>query len=109
MDETRTKILGRALLTVGLVLGPVTASLAADGAELYRAKICHTCHGERPNEPVLPAYPKLSGQNAGYLFQQMKDIRDGNRTNGLSVAMKAVVGSVTDEEFQVIANWLATQ
>jgi cytochrome c len=41
--------------------------------------------------------------------QQMKDIRDGKRNNGLSVAMKAVVGSVTDEEFQAIADWLSTQ
>jgi len=40
-------------------------------------------------------------------MQQMKDIRDGKRTNGLAVAMKAVVSSVTDEEFQAIADWLA--
>jgi cytochrome c553 len=37
----------------------------------------------------------------------MKDIRDGKRTNGLSIAMKAVVATVTDEEFQAIADWLA--
>ncbi len=82
---------------------------AAEGAALYKTKICHSCHGETPNQPILPVYPKLSGQNAPYLVQQMKDIRDGKRNNGLSVAMKAVVGSVTDDEFQAIADWLATQ
>ena len=82
---------------------------AADGAALYKAKICHSCHGETPNMPIMPVYPKLAGQNAPYLLQQMKDIRDGKRNNGLSVAMKAVVGSVTDEELQAIADWLSTQ
>lgn len=57
----------------------------------------------------LPVYPKLSGQNAPYLLQQMKDIRDGKRANGLSAAMKAVVSSVTDEQFEAITNWLSTQ
>ena len=81
----------------------------ADGAALYKSKICHSCHGETPDKPILPVYPKLSGQNVPYLVQQMKDIRDGKRNNGLSVAMKAVVGSVTDEEFQAIADWLGKQ
>lgn len=98
-----------------IVIGAVAALWAtqacgaADGAALYRAKACHGCHGERPNRPMLPVYPKLSGQNAPYLLQQMKDIRDGKRTNGFSAAMKAAVGNVADTELEAIANWLATQ
>jgi cytochrome c len=92
-----------------LALFAAPSLCAADGAALYKTKICHSCHGETPNKPILPVYPKLAGQNAPYLVQQMKDIRDGKRNNGLSVAMKAVVGSVTDEEFQAIADWLSTQ
>lgn len=109
MGNRQHRILSRTLVAVGLMIGPQAATLAADGEALYKAKICHTCHGERPSEPVLPVYPKLSGQNSEYLLQQMKDIRDGKRTNGLSAAMRAVVGSVTDEEFQILANWLSTQ
>jgi cytochrome c len=82
---------------------------AADGAELYKAKICNTCHGDDGNQPVMAAYPKVAGQNAEYALQQMKDIRDGKRTNGLSAAMQGVVSTVTDEEFAAIAAWLATQ
>ncbi len=81
---------------------------ALDGAALYQEKICNTCHGETGAEPILTVYPKVSGQNPQYLLQQMKDIRDGVRTNGLSVAMKAVIGTVTDEELQAIADWLST-
>ncbi|WP_200328208.1 c-type cytochrome [Thiocystis violacea] len=97
------------LLAAGLMIGTPAAALAVDGEALYKAKICHTCHGDRPNEPVLPIYPKLSGQTAPYLLQQMKDIRDGKRSNGLSMAMRAVVGGITDEEFQILADWLSTQ
>jgi cytochrome c len=109
MTDNRTRIWTSTLVLAALTLGPAAPSHAGDGAALYKAKICHSCHGEQPNQPVLPVYPKLAGQNAGYLLQQMKDIRDGKRTNGLSVAMKTVVSSVTDEDFQAIADWLATQ
>jgi cytochrome c len=102
---SRLSLIGAA--TLALCAAP--GLYAADGAELYKAKICHSCHGETPNKPILPVYPKLAGQNAPYLLQQMKDIRDGKRNNGLSIAMKGVVGSVTDEEFQTIADWLSTQ
>lgn len=93
----------------GFAMGPAGMANAADGAELYKAKICNTCHGDDGNQPVMAAYPKIAGQNAEYALQQMKDIRDGKRTNGLSAAMQGVVSTVTDEEFEAIAAWLATQ
>ena len=96
-----------AAAVLGLCVGYSTAACALDGAALYKEKICNTCHGENGAQPIMPLYPKVKGQNAPYLVQQMKDIRDGKRTNGLSAAMKAVVSTVTDEEFQAIADWLA--
>jgi cytochrome c553 len=44
-----------------------------------------------------------------YLLHPMNDIRHGKRTNGLSNAMKAVASSVTDDQFEAIANWLSPQ
>lgn len=105
MNSRRNRYAATALL--GLCVGYSTAASALDGAALYKEKICNTCHGENGAAPIMPLYPKVNGQNAPYLVQQMKDIRDGRRTNGLSVAMKAVVSAVTDEEFQAIADWLA--
>jgi cytochrome c len=81
---------------------------AQDGAALYQAKNCHTCHGAAGAYPIAPGYPIIAGQNAEYLLRQMIDIRDGRRANGLSATMKAVVGEVSDEEFRQIAQWLAT-
>ena len=38
----------------------------------------------------------------------MKDIQSGARNNGQTVAMKAIMHLVSDEELRAIANWLAT-
>ena len=87
-----------------------TSGAYADrGAELYKEKICHTCHGQDGTHPITQDYPVLAGQPVSYLLRQMKDIRDGRRTNGLSDTMRAAVAGVTDEEFAVIAEWLASR
>lgn len=84
------------------------AALALDGAALYKTKTCVACHGAEAKAPVLPSYPKLAGQNAAYVLQQMKDIKSGARSNGQTAAMKPVMHLVSDEEMQAIADWLAT-
>ncbi|MGO2010338.1 MAG: c-type cytochrome [Pseudoalteromonas sp.] len=97
------------LLGAGLSL-TATLSLntqAADGAALYTAKSCQTCHGAEGKEPIMAMYPKLNGQNKEYLLAQMKDIKSGARNNGMSMAMKAMVASVTEEEMTAIAEYLS--
>ena len=94
----------------GWLLLACTAGIHADqGADLYKEKICHTCHGEDGTYPVTEDYPVIAGQPVRYLVRQMKDIRDGTRDNGLSEAMRVTVSNVTDEEFEAIAEWLASR
>ena len=83
-------------------------ALAADGAQLFKTKTCWSCHGKDANTPILPIYPKLAGQNADYLFEQMKDIKSGARSNGQTAAMKGVMGLVSEDDMRAIADWLAT-
>jgi len=85
-----------------------TVAIAADGAELYKTKTCWSCHGKDAKTPLLPIYPRLAGQSADYAFNQMKDIKSGTRANGMSAAMKGVMGLVNEEEMRAIADWLAT-
>lgn len=87
----------------------VQAAVAADGAALYAGKACLACHGAEGKAPIADTYPKLAGQNAAYLSQQVRDIRDGKRTNGQSSIMKPIVASLTDEEIEAIASYLAKQ
>jgi len=85
---------------------PILAA-GSGGAALYKSKGCPTCHGEDGSHPVIQDYPVIAGQNANYLLRQMRDIRDGRRTNGLSQVMREAVAPVTDEEFSSISAWLA--
>jgi len=86
----------------------VSAETIAKGAELFKTKTCFTCHGADAKTPILPQYPKIAGQNAEYALQQMKDIKSGVRANGLSVAMKAIMHLVTDEEMEILAKYVST-
>ncbi len=90
-----------------LMLSPAITH-AADGATLYQSKTCVACHGKDGKSPVLPNYPKIAGQNAAYVLQQMKDIKSGARSNGQSAAMKGVMHLVSDEEMQALADYVAS-
>ncbi len=104
----KSKIISLAAVSTILSMGPMGNAIAADGAALFKSKICWSCHGKDANTPIMPVYPKLAGQNADYAFSQMKDIKAGTRANGQSVAMKGVMGLVNEEEMRAIADWLAT-
>ena len=99
-----------ALLAGSIALAGLAApTLAADGATLFQQKTCWSCHGKDAKTPLLPIYPKLAGQNADYLFNQMKDIKSGARNNGQTAAMKGIMGLVNEAEMRALADWLATQ
>lgn len=76
------------------------------GAQLYKSKNCHGCHGDKANNPIYPNYPKLAGQNYKYAIAQMKDIKKGKRQNGSSVVMKGIMSKLNDDEISLIAKWL---
>ena len=94
------------LVSTSALLGSYSV-MADEGADLYTSKGCAACHGADASTPIMPTYPKLGGQSAEYALAQMKDIKSGARSNGLSVAMKAVVATVSDEELDAIAKYLA--
>jgi len=106
MNKTIVLVAGAALLSLGIA---GNASAAADGAALFKAKTCWSCHGKDAKTPIMPMYPKLAGQNAEYAFNQMKDIKSGKRNNGQTAAMKGVMSLVSEDEMRAIANWIATQ
>ena len=83
------------------------AAAAMDGAALYMDKTCNACHGAKGNKTLMPNYPKIAGQNAAYLEQQIKDIKSGARNNGQTAAMKGVMHLVNDEEIKVLADYIS--
>jgi cytochrome c len=101
------------LLLMATLLAFASGAAVADGAALYAEKTCIACHGKEGKKALTPTYPKLAGQNAAYMEQQMRDIKSGARANGSSAAMKGVmvnpegVELVTDKDIKEMALYLS--
>ncbi len=98
-----------ALLAGASLTATAQGADAPDGAKLFVSKACAGCHGPDGRTPVVPLYPKIAGQKAGYLYNQLRDFKSGDRSNSQAMLMKGIVTPVSDEEMRTIANWLSTQ
>jgi len=109
VKETLMKRITLTAVLSGLTFcaGNALAAPALDGAKLYQEKTCLACHGKDAKTPLIPNYPKLAGQNAAYLEEQMKDIKTGARANGQSAAMKGVMTIVNEAEIKAIAEYVS--
>jgi len=76
------------------------------GQELYFASGCQACHGDTGNEPVDPGYPVIAGQPAAYIERQIRDIKSGARSNGLSPLMQPSTLTLSDADIAAIAAYL---
>ncbi len=94
-DPTKPKITG-------------DAKLAALGAKMFAEHNCNACHGDDAATPAIPAYPKLAGQSADYVFKQMLDFKSGHRTNDQYGIMKESIAEVPEADMRAIAYWLST-
>ena len=103
MKKLTTAVFG----ALALSLAVAGTAQAGDGAAAYTAKGCAACHGADAKTPIMPLYPKIAGQSKEYAAQQMNDIKSGVRSNGMSVAMKAIMASVSDEETAAIADYIS--
>ena len=105
---TQSKLIPLLSAAALLLASSPLSAMAADGATLYKTKTCSACHGKDGKTPLMPNYPQVAGQNSAYALQQMKDIKSGARNNGQTASMKGVMHLVTDEEMQVLSDYLAT-
>jgi cytochrome c553 len=84
------------------------SAVAADGEKLYTEKLCATCHGDEGKAPIMNLYPKVNGQSKEYTIAQIKMIKDGTRAGGLTIAMKAMIATLSDEDITAIAEYLSS-
>jgi cytochrome c553 len=72
---------------------------------------CNSCHGANYSTPIMPAYPKIAGQNRDYLFVALKSYKtDGNATWGRSnPVMGGVAKQFSNSELKEIANYIGSQ
>lgn len=84
-----------------------THALAAGDVAQGRAKslTCIACHGVNGNSVVL-SFPKLAGQNEGYLLKQLQDFKSGVRVDAV---MAAIVAPLSDSDMANLATYYSAQ
>ncbi|MCO6057637.1 c-type cytochrome [Pseudomonas sp. MOB-449] len=95
---------------IGALLLAATLHAQADLAPL---QTCAACHGDRgQGNPALGA-PRLAGQQADYLLQQLQGFKAGRRgydtRDTYGAQMRAVVASLDEADFAPLAHHYAGQ
>ena len=76
------------------------------GKVIAERTICTMCHGEAFKG--MGDVPRVQGQQPQYVMKQLKDLRDGRRTND-GGSMKGALGPLTDEEVENLVHYIASQ
>ena len=84
-------------------LDPFTQGSAEAGAA--KAATCAACHGPGGNSSN-PEWPKMAGQGARYIYDQLVLFKSGKRVNAL---MAATVAPLSEQDFRDLAAYFATQ
>lgn len=94
------------LAIIALFMIATNSGHAADPAKgKTLSATCAACHGADGNS-VNPVWPKLAGQHAKYLYKQLTDFKDGNRSNA---QMSPMAASLSDEDMADIAAYFSSQ
>lgn len=92
--------------THAIVKTPDGKSIGYDIAKGKQASApCAACHAADGNS-VIPANPRLAGQNAKYLYNQLMDFKSGKRKNAI---MSGQVANLTPQDMYNIAAYYASQ
>lgn len=84
--------------------GSVHAALGFEDSMAQRAKACTVCHGEQGRAGPDGYYPRLAGKPAGYLFNQMQNLRDGRRHYAL---MRGLLEPLSDDYLRELAQYFS--
>lgn len=94
-------------------LGAADEDKVALGERIYRGgnfetKVvaCGACHGPQGLGNSAANYPRLSGQHADYVVQQLKAFANGSRSNSPAAMMHTISKRMTEEEMQAVASYI---
>lgn len=94
----------RTTMALCLALSMPLAAVAGDAAQgRAKAATCAGCHGAN-GVSGNTLWPNLAGQKAGYLAKQMKDYRDGRRSDPM---MTSMMKPLTDDDIANLAAYFS--
>jgi cytochrome c553 len=93
--------------------GAADESLVELGQKLYRGgnpasgvAACIGCHGPSGDGNPAAKFPKLSGQHAKYVENQLNAFKSGERNNDAGKMMRNIAGKMTEKEIQAVASYV---
>lgn len=92
------KLIAGVVLGVGLTAMAHAAGDPAAGEQ--NAAVCAGCHGQGGGQPVMSAYPKLTGLGENYIYRQLSSIKGGTRT---VPEMTGLLNNLSDQDLQDLA------
>jgi cytochrome c553 len=84
---------------------PVWSAGGDAAAGQTKAAVCAACHSVDGNS-VDPQYPKIAGQHADYIAQQLALFKSGKRMNPI---MLGITATLTEQDMADLAAYFATQ
>ncbi len=102
-----TALLSCLFAPLGVAQEPTPAARAY--ADRLAVTVCGTCHGPQGNS-TQPKFPRLAGQNAGYLAAQLKAFRSQGRGDPDAVSyMWGMASELDDDTIAALAAYYAAQ
>jgi len=95
----------RTLPALVLAALPFVAQADPARAEEIVSGKCFICHGA-DGESSSPAFPRLAGQNAGYVVRQLGDYKAGKRK---STTMQPMVEGLSPADFKSLGEFFASR
>lgn len=96
----------RLLFLLAAMLGLVSAVAAQDDAAIReKAAVCVACHGPNGNS-TNPDYPILAGQTWRYIYLELKDFKEGRRSDP---QMSPMAANLTQDDMVALGNYFAAQ
>ncbi len=68
---------------------------------------CASCHGMR-GQGLPDLFPRLAGQHAVYLAEQLRDFRSGRRTSDPRAVMRELAARLSDRDIDSVATFAAS-
>lgn len=91
------------LFSLAASAGPVAKGNAKAGQT--KAATCAACHGADGNSTV-GMFPRLAGQSAAYIYEQLQHFKNGTRKNPI---MKGMASRLSDQDMRDLAAWFSSQ
>jgi cytochrome c553 len=91
-----------AVVVLAAVLNVCTTPLRAQSIE-EKTQVCAGCHGA-DGKPVDKTTPVIWGQQAGYIYVELRDYKRGDRASDI---MQPIVSSMERDDMQAIAEYFS--